>query len=104
MQIQINTDNNVSLSQELRDWLSATITKELSRYDDHITRVELHLADENASKQGVNDKRCMIEVRPGGMQPIAVTDHSDTWEMAVSGAVQKLLATLEKAIGRLSKN
>ncbi len=103
MQIQINTDKNVFSSQELIDSLSALISKELSRYKDHITRVEVHLADENGSKQGQNDKRCMIEARPGGLQPFAVTDHADTWERAVRGAVHKLLVTLERTVGRLRK-
>jgi len=101
MQIQINTDKNVSLSQEHRDSLRVLISKDLSRYEDHITRVEVHLSDENGSKDGQNDKRCMIEARPEGMQPIAVTENADSYEKAVTGAVQKLISTLGSIIGRL---
>jgi hypothetical protein len=43
-----------------------------------VTRLEVHLADENSDKFGINDKRCLIEARPVNMQPVAVTNHADT--------------------------
>ena len=101
MQIQINTDKNVAFNEELRDSLSALLSKELSRYKDHITRLEVHLTDQDGGKHGLTDKRCMIEARPGGLQPIAVTEDAATYEKAVAGAVHKLITTLERIIGRL---
>lgn len=103
MQIQINTDKNVSFNEELRDSLNTIISKELSRYKDHITRLEVHLSDQDGSKHGHSDKRCMIEARPGGLQPIAATDDAATYEKAVTGAIHKLITILEKTIGRMRK-
>jgi ribosome-associated translation inhibitor RaiA len=101
MTIQFNTDNNIKVSEELRTPLISLISEELSRFSHQITRVEVHLSDENGDKQGLNDKRCMIEARLAGMNPIAVTNHANTHEKAVEGAVDKLKASLNTILGRL---
>ena len=101
MTIQFNTDNNVSLSEELRTPLISMISQELIRFSDQITRIEVHLSDENSDKQRLNDKRCMIEARLAGMKPIAVTNHANTHEQAVEGAIDKLRTSLDTILGRL---
>ena len=101
MTIQFNTDNKVTVSEELRAPLINLISGELSRFSHQITRVEVHLSDENGDKQGLNDKRCMIEARLAGMKPIAVTNHANTHEQAVEGAVDKLKTSLDTTLGRL---
>jgi len=101
MTIQFNTDNKVSVSEELRAPLISSISEGLGRFSHQITRVEVHLSDENGDKEGLNDKRCMIEARLAGMKPIAVTNHGNTHEQAVEGAVEKLKTSLETIIGRL---
>ena len=101
MQIQFNTDNNVTGGEELIASSTSLISEELSRFSQQITRVEVHLSDEDGNKDGVNDKRCMVEARLAGMKPIAVTDHANTYEQAIFGAIDKLKASLEKITGRL---
>ena len=101
MKIQFNTDKNVTGSEELKTSMTAFISEDLSRYSDQITRLEVHLSDEDGIKHGQNDKRCMIEARLEGMQPIAVTNHADTHEQAVTGAVDKLKSSLNTIHGRL---
>ena len=101
MKIQFNTGRNIIGSEELRTSLTSIISGELSRFNDHITRLEVHLSDEDSNKNGVNDKRCMIEARLEGMKPIAVTNHADTQEQAVTGAVEKLKSSLNTIQGRL---
>lgn len=101
MKIQFNTGRNITGSEELKASLTSLISNELSRFDDHITRLEVHLSDEDSNKHGVNDKRCMIEARLKGMKPIAVTNNADTQEQAVSGAVDKLKSSLDTIKGRL---
>jgi hypothetical protein len=63
--------------------------------------VEVHLSDEDGNKNGLNDKRCIMEARLSGMKPMAVTHHATTHEQAISGAIDKLKASLEKITGRL---
>lgn len=101
MTIQFNTDNNIAGSEELRAPLISLISEELSRFSHQITRLEVHLTDENGPKEGLNDKRCMIEARLEGMKPIAVTNHANTHEEAVEGAVDKLKTSLDTIFGRL---
>lgn len=101
MQIQFNTDKNVILNEEQKTSSTAIIQEELSRFSSQITRMEIHLSDEDGNKDGLNDKRCMVEARLAGMKPIAVTDHANTHEQAILGAIDKLKTSLEKIIGRL---
>ncbi len=60
------------------------------------------VSDENADKGGVAVKRCLIEARPAGMHPVAVTDLGDTVEEACSGALRKLASMLDTQLGKLS--
>jgi ribosome-associated translation inhibitor RaiA len=101
MTIQFNTDNKVTVGEELRTPLTIIISEGLSRFSHQITRVEVHLSDENGDKEGLNDKRCMIEARLSGMKPIAVTNHGNTHEQALGGAVDKLKTSLDTILGRL---
>ncbi len=103
MIIQLNTDNNITGSKELSQTVEGLISKSLDRFAEQITRVEVHLTDENGRKQGQDDKRCMLEARLEGMQPIAVTDHGNTHIQAAKGAINKLKTALDTATGRLKK-
>ncbi|WP_281227625.1 HPF/RaiA family ribosome-associated protein [Flavobacterium aquiphilum] len=94
MKVQINTDKNVEGSDRLEAYFSGEIERVLARFDDKVTRIEVHFGDENSAKSGVNDKRCLIEARPANMQPIAVTEHADSLEKAFSGALDKIKKTL----------
>jgi ribosomal subunit interface protein len=100
MKIQFNTGKNVSVSKELNALFTSLMSQELIRFSDHITRLEVHLSDEDSYKDGQNDKRCMIEARIEGKQPIAVTDHANTHEQALIGAIDKLKTSLETIKGR----
>ncbi len=102
MIIQLNADKNLSIHQEFKMKLNDMLSGELDRFSGQITRLEVHLSDENGPKKAVKDKRCLLEARLEGMQPIAVTEFSDTHENAVKGAIGKLKATLDKTFGRLS--
>lgn len=101
MTIQINADNNLNVHEAFGNKLEDLLSEELSRFDEHITRLEVHLSDENGNKQGQNDKRCMIEARLEGRKPIAVTANANDYELAVSGAIEKLKASLNTIEGKL---
>ncbi len=101
MKIQLNTDVNIDGTEALAAQVSAIVEQALKRFSDHITRVEVHLSDENAAKNGQQDQRCMLEARLEGRQPVAVTDHAATMEQAVHGAAHKLAHLLDSTLGRL---
>lgn len=100
MHIQFNTGKNVSYNKELKESIASVVSDELNRFDNLITRLEIHLSDEDGKKNGHKDKRCLIEARFKGMQPIAVSDQADTHKFAVIGAVEKLKSSLNTIFGR----
>ncbi len=101
MQVQINTDYNIEGHEALAAQVRSIVESALRQSSTHITRVEVHLSDENSSKNGQNDKRCMIEARLEGRQPIAVTHQAATMDQAVDGAADKLARLIEHTLGRL---
>jgi len=101
MQIQINTDHNVQGYESAAATVRDTVENALTRFSSHITRVEVHLGHENGTKRGSDDKRCMMEARLEGHQPIVVTHHAASLGQAIDGAAEKLLHRLERTLGRL---
>ncbi|MEO5603491.1 MAG: HPF/RaiA family ribosome-associated protein [Cyclobacteriaceae bacterium] len=101
MNIQINTDNNIEGSARMSAYFTETLEQAFSRFDDQITRLEVHLSDENGNKGGVDDKRCLLEARLKGLKPVVVTHHAETIDSAISGAAEKLKKTLDSTIGKL---
>jgi len=101
MQIQVNSDNHIQGNIRLEQWVRSTVESTLERYDDSLTRIEVHLRDENGDKPGPHDKRCQMEARPKGHQPISVTHKAANLEQAIEGAAQKLNNALEHLYGKL---
>lgn len=103
MQIQVNTDNHIEGSAELTEQVETIVAERLGRLAERITRVEVHLTDENSStKSAANDKRCVMEARLKGLQPIAVTETDETLERSMTGAAQRLERAVRHALDRLS--
>jgi hypothetical protein len=100
MQIQINTDRHIEGQERLTTWASGVVEQALSRVNDRITRVVVHLSDENADRSGQHDQQCVMEARLEGRQPIAVTHQAATMDEAVNGAAEKLSGAIESIIGR----
>ena len=101
MQIQVNTDDNVAGRESLARRVETEVARTLGRFGEYVTRVEVHLSDEDSVKSSGNDKRCLMEARLAGRAPIAVTDHAGTLDEAYRGAAEKLKRALESTIGRL---
>lgn len=102
MQIQINTDRNIECHAALATQVRGVVDSALSRFSDHITRVEVHLSDENSDKKIRNDDmRCVMEARLEGRQPIAATHQAATLDLAIDGAAGKLTRMIEGSLGRL---
>lgn len=100
MQVLLNSDHSVADFDSLSTHVDAVVSEALMHHRDHITRVEVHLGDENGKKSGPDDKRCMMEARLDHRPPVAVTHHADTVESAVHGAARTLAKAIDKAIGR----
>jgi hypothetical protein len=100
MKIQFNTDKTITGNEKDQLYFNSLIADGLENLESHISRIEVHLSDENGKKEGLNSKRCLLETRLEGRQPIAVSCQEDTVELAISGAIDKLTASLKTIIGR----
>lgn len=101
MQVQVNTDVNIEGHAALDAQVAAVVESVLERLRERITRVEVHLSDQNAGKPGPQDKRCVVEARLEGRQPIAATDVAPTVDQAVRGATGKLMRLIDSQLGKL---
>ena len=101
MQIQVNTDSNIEGREKLIAHVRSVVESALNRFSDRITRVEVHLSDQNGDRSGQDDKRCMMEARLKGRQPTAVTHDAATLQQAVDGAADRIQRSIESALGRL---
>jgi len=100
MHIQLNTDNQLTGSQDLARDVEPRVRTALGRFSDRITRVEVHLNDLNSDKAGSDDKRCMIEVRIAARQPIAVNHRAATLALAIDGAIGRMVSALDRVFGK----
>ncbi|WAC43472.1 HPF/RaiA family ribosome-associated protein [Pseudomonas sp. SL4(2022)] len=101
MQIQVHSDNHIESSARLVEWVSASVASKLERFDDELTRIVVHLHDDNGAKAGAHDKRCQIEARPKGLQPLSVTHKAESLEQAIEGSIEKLHHALDHQFGKL---
>lgn len=101
MQVQVNASNGIENKETLERWADEFLNDALARFRQEITRVEVQLSDENSGKKGTANKRCMLEARLNGRDPLAVNHHGETQDEAFRGATQKLVRLLEHTLGKL---
>jgi ribosome-associated translation inhibitor RaiA len=101
MQINIHTDKTIERHQGLDDHVQSVVEAAVQRFGEHITRVEVHLSDDNSQKSADGGNRCMLEARVTGYQPVAVSHHDANLHMAIGGAADKLKRAIDSALGRL---
>jgi ribosome-associated translation inhibitor RaiA len=101
MHIQVHTDKHIEGGERLNIYISEEIAGSLNRFSEKITRADVYLTDENAGKSANNDKRCMIEVKVEGGNPVAVTTYEATVEKALSVAIDKIVASLDTVFDKM---
>lgn len=77
-----------------------TCSAQLAHFASDITRVDVHLRDENGQRGGAADRTCSIEAHVAGLPPIAATNSAETTASAVTGAARKLRTAIEHARGK----
>jgi ribosome-associated translation inhibitor RaiA len=100
MQIHVHTDNNIDGTDGMSAHVEREVATALSRFRDHLTRVEVHLSDESAGRVTDADIRCMIEARPEGRPPVTVTDNAGSVDASLKGAIHRLDHLLASHEGR----
>jgi ribosome-associated translation inhibitor RaiA len=101
MFVNVHTDNHIKTSDDLTRRVEDEVIGTLERFGDQVVTVEVHLNDVNGHKHGV-DKRCMMEARLSGLQPIAVTHMAETLDEAIEGAAEKLERSIDSTVDKLS--
>lgn len=101
MMIKIHTDNNLDSNERMETYFTGVAETALKRFEENITRLDVYLGDENSEKFGTDDKRCTIEAHTSGKPALAVVNHADTIEKAVSGALDKIKRVLETNFSKM---
>jgi len=102
MQVHVRTHNHVDGTAELAEWAKTTVEDSLRHFGPQVQRVEVHFSDENSHKSSSADKKCTLEARLAGLQPVAVSNMAADVNQALDGALNKLGALLDHKLGRLS--
>ncbi len=100
MMVQVHTDNHIKGSDELSGRVEGEVVGTFERFGEQIMRVDVFLNDLNGHKHGI-DKRCLMEARLAGHQPIAASHEAASLDEAISGAADKLVHALDHKLGRL---
>ncbi|MES2766968.1 MAG: HPF/RaiA family ribosome-associated protein [Bacteroidota bacterium] len=100
MNILVRTDNHIPGREELSENVSDAVGRSLERFSGRISRLEVHLGDETNDRPNGDDKRCMIEAKLEGFQPIAVTHHAKSLDLAVRGATDKIKKSLDHHVDK----
>lgn len=102
MKIQVNSDNHIDVTAGMIERIEEQLENKLRRFVPHISRIEVHLTDENSSsKSGGDDVRCRLEARLNARDPMIVTDEGTSVMHALNGSVEKLRAALSSVFGKL---
>lgn len=101
MLIQVNSDNHIDLSATLISEVEQTLQDKLKRFGSRISRLEVQFTDENsAAKSGRSDKRCLLEARLNGLQPVVVTGTAAEVLPSLREATGKLQSLLDSTLGK----
>lgn len=101
VKIRVSTDKNVVVRADFAERTAVDVASALARFERRLTRVEVHLRDESAGPTTGEDIRCLLEARPAGLDPVAVTYHATTVSEALRGATERLAALLSSKLDRL---
>ncbi len=96
MQFQFNSDSSVMGTEDVAQRIETQVRDKLVRFEDKLTRLEVHVSDENARKGGGDDKSCMIEARLRGQKPMSVTAKAGDVDGAARKAANKMAERLAR--------
>ena len=101
MQIQVNSNNSIDTGESFERWANTELNESFSRFKEDITRIEVHMSDQNGEKITPDHKNCMMEARLSNREPVAVNHQAPSQDEAFRGASDKLKRVLEHSLGKL---
>ena len=104
MEIQFNSDSSVMGTENVAARIEAQLRQKLGRFEERLTRLEVHVGDLNGAKGGGDDKRCTIEARPRGSDPVSVTAQAGDVDAAARQAGAKMVSLLDSHFGKAGRH
>ena len=101
MQIQVNSNRSVDIGESFERWATTELNDSFSRFKEDITRIEVHMSDQNGDKVSADHKRCVMEARLANREPVAVNHQAANQDEAFRGASEKLKRVIEHTLGKL---
>ena len=100
MRIQVNSDKHVPIGEGTIELLESAVASALTRFEQRLTRVEVHLHAESAGRGAGHVVSCLMEARPAGQVPVVVTHRAASVTEAVDGTSDKLATLLSTRFDR----
>ena len=101
MQIQVNSNRSLNTGESFERWASGELHQSLGRFKGDITRIEVHMSDENSDKTSPDQNRCVMEARLVHHEPLAVNHNAPNQDLAFRGASEKLKRVLDHTLGKM---
>lgn len=104
MQVHFNSDSSVMGTDNVAERIEARVREKLGRFEDRLTRLEVHVHNEHRHTHGHDDKACTLEARPRGGRAIGVTGHGSTVDDAARKAAMTLSQRLDRHFGKSARH
>ena len=102
MQVQVHTDATIQGGESLETWVRDEVNTKLARLKEHVVRVEVFLTGVDALKTtGGPGKKCVLETRANGRQPVAVNAEAEKVKDAFNAALEKLRRAVESDLDKV---
>jgi len=98
MKIQVNF-GDVAKTDALQARVEAAVQKATKLFEDQVTRVEVHLRDNDGPHSGAAQS-CTIEVRLAGHDPLAVEQNAHDLYSAIDEAAGKVERAIRRKLER----
>jgi hypothetical protein len=101
MEIQVRTDHHVRGDEALIEFIASEVVTGLGPCAARVMSVHVHLTADSVTRVGSAALRCLLEVRPRGHAPLAVSHGASTKDEAVRGATADMRGVLERMFDRV---
>lgn len=98
MNVQIHA-SDFTLTDGLREHISWRVAYATTHGRDVISRIVVHLSDINGPRGGV-DKRCGVELRLKGLEPLIVEDVQADLYVAIDRAFERIERSMHRRLAR----
>lgn len=100
MFVEINRDNRVEANEAGTDQVEEIVNRRLGRLEGKVTSAEVHIGHVKESRTNHPELRCLIEIRPDNLGPVAASAEGVGVETVVRSACDKVLHAYDKVVGK----